>query len=135
MFILEIKLKSLWTVESRKMMNKRDVGKQYETLAREYLSRLNYEFVAQNVYTPYGEIDLIVNRDKTLYFVEIKYRGSTSYGTPRDAITPTKLRHMKASALYYIKSMNGYQSFNLAFVGIVKTDHHFEFDFIENILS
>lgn len=116
-------------------MNKREIGKQFERLALEYLIRLNYEFVAQNVFTPHGEIDLVVNKAETLYFVEIKYRGSTTYGTPKEAITPVKLRHMRASALYYVKQLDGYKSFNLAFIGILRNGNHYDFDFIDNILS
>lgn len=118
------------------MPTKRAIGGQYETEAIRYLESLGYVFVLKNYFTPRGEIDLVISRADKLYFVEVKYRTSNAYGSPREAITPKKISHMKQAALYYIKKeCSMYTPFVISFMGIKREGEHLHFDFIENIFS
>lgn len=118
------------------MPTKRAIGSQYETEAIHHLESLGYVLVLKNYFTPRGEIDLVLSRAGKLYFVEVKYRGSNAFGSPREAITPKKMSHMKQAALYYIKKECAiYTPFAISFMGIKRDGELLHFDFLENIFS
>jgi putative endonuclease len=84
--------------------NTRKIGNWGESRAREFLQARGFEVLDQNVYTEYGEIDLVARKDDRLHFVEVKTRQTGSYGHPEEAITPRKLQHMIESAQGYLQS-------------------------------
>ena len=51
-------------------------GQEAETAAAEYLKRRGYSIIERNYCTPACEIDIIAERQKRLFFVEVKYRGT-----------------------------------------------------------
>jgi len=118
------------------MPTKRAVGGYYETEATLYLESLGFVLVTKNYFTPRGEIDLVFSKAGKLYFVEVKFRSSDMYGSPREAITPKKISHMKQSAMHYIKSeCSVYTPYAISFVGIRRVADTLHFDFLENIFS
>lgn len=118
------------------MVNKRSIGSIYEAAAARYLDEQGFMLIGKNHYTPFGEIDLIYEKNSILYFVEVKYRASDAFGTPKEALDSRKLKRMKQSAMHYLKGQtDGYQRYKISFMGIKGTHDHLEFDFIENIFS
>ena len=83
------------------MSRNQKVGQWGEQAAADYLSAKGYEIMARNVRTPYGEIDLIAQKDGFTIFVEVKARTSSSLGPPEIAVTPRKQQHMLSCAEYY----------------------------------
>lgn len=79
------------------------LGEQGENIARDFLQRLGYSLVGQNIRTPYGEIDLVMRDKAVLVFVEVKTRRTHSYGSPLEAITPRKFTKMAESAEAYVQ--------------------------------
>lgn len=67
-------------------MNKRTIGTEYETMAARYLCTHDYTILARNYRTPFGEVDLIAQKDGVLVYVEVKYRSSNDYGDPLEAV-------------------------------------------------
>ena len=59
-------------------MNKRTIGTEYETMAARYLCTHDYTILARNYRTPFGEVDLIAQKDGVLVYVEVKYRSSNA---------------------------------------------------------
>ena len=58
-----------------------------------------YEVLDRNWRCRDGELDLVVRRDATLVFCEVKARGSTAFGAPAEAVTKAKqvrIRHLAA---------------------------------------
>ena len=86
------------------MENKRKTGKKYEDMAAEYLKANGYRIIEQNFYTHYGEVDIIGENEGFLAFIEVKYRKSTKYGTPFEAINARKMKNIRNSAVYYMYS-------------------------------
>ncbi|NMB48191.1 YraN family protein [Candidatus Kuenenbacteria bacterium] len=86
-------------------MNTRAKGKIGETIAEKYLKENNYNILAKNYYTRWGEID-IVARDETneeLVFVEVKMRQSKTCGYPEEAVDDYKLERMEEAAGIYLE--------------------------------
>jgi putative endonuclease len=74
-----------------------------EELAAEKLRGEGFTILAQNVRTPYGELDLIARRDNLIVFVEVKTRTSKSFGQPEDAVTWRKRDHILQSIDHYLQ--------------------------------
>ncbi len=98
-------------------MNNFIVGKKYEALAQGELSKLGYEILMHNFKCKIGEIDLIYKDNGTYVFAEVKYRKSTSFMNPLEAITPKKIRNIKLTAQYFLK-LNCLYDVNIRFDAI-----------------
>lgn len=86
------------------MKTKRETGIQGEQFAAEYLKSQGRKIVAQNVRAPFGEIDLIVEDNETLVFVEVKTRHSKKFGYPEEAVSYFKKRKLIQLAQWYLMS-------------------------------
>jgi len=78
-----------------------EVGRWGESIAAEYLEQNSYRVVARNIRTPYGEIDIVAEKDSITCFIEIKTRTSSTYGPPEIAVTAKKQQHMLSAAEHY----------------------------------
>jgi len=77
------------------------IGTWGESVAAEYLEKHGCAVIARNVRTPYGEIDIVAEKDGFTIFVEVKTRTSSSLGPPEISVTPRKQEHMLAAAEHY----------------------------------
>lgn len=80
-------------------------GRIGEDFAVNLLRKNNYQVLTRNFRSRFGEIDIIAQDQNTLVFVEVKTRWSKKFGSPEEAITPRKLRHLEKTA-YYFKLLN-----------------------------
>jgi putative endonuclease len=78
-----------------------------EIKAAEYLKQQGFKVRELNWKTPYAEIDVVAEKDKSIFFIEVKYRKTSLQGTGLDYITPTKLDKMKRAAEMWVTS-NGW---------------------------
>lgn len=74
-----------------------------EDIAKDYLLELGYKLLAQNYHMRGGEIDLIMQDDEVLVFVEVKQRQYVYYGRPIEMITDAKLQRMQNTALKFMQ--------------------------------
>jgi len=79
-------------------MSLRALGRQAETLAVAYLSECGMYVLRRNVYTPYGEIDILARDGTTLVVVEVKARTNSRYGSAIAAVDAPKRRRLRAAA-------------------------------------
>jgi len=84
------------------MLSKLSLGHYGEQIAKQYLAERGYAIIDQNYYTRYGEIDLIVAKNGTIIFVEVKTRTNTAYGYPEDSISKKKKKSLVACAQRYM---------------------------------
>lgn len=76
---------------------RRDLGISGEDLAARWYETNGYEIVARNWRCREGELDLVVRRQRTIVFCEVKARSSEAFGLPVEAVTHAKrqkLRHL-----------------------------------------
>jgi putative endonuclease len=81
--------------------HRQKIGAWGEGVAAKYLEEHGYSIVNRNARTPYGEIDIVAEKDEFTSFVEVKTRTSSSYGPPEISVTPHKQEHMIAAAEHY----------------------------------
>lgn len=87
--------------------NRKKLGKWGEAQAVSYLKKKAYRILDRNVYTPYGELDIIAavgDPGKTgIIFVEVKTRTSHIYGFPEQAVDQRKMEHILGAASHYLQ--------------------------------
>lgn len=86
-------------------MEKKVLGRIGEDMAAEMLKADGYEIIRMNYYTRYGEIDIIASKGDVVYFCEVKTRMNLDYGLPREAVTRTKVHHMKRAAAEFLMEL------------------------------
>ena len=79
----------------------RQIGDASETAAANELVRLGHKIIERNWKTKYCEIDIISQKNGTIYFTEVKHRKNDKGGDGLAAITPKKLNQMKFAARLY----------------------------------
>lgn len=79
----------------------KEVGGIGEAAAAAYLLTLGFFIHCKNFRAGRSEIDLIVSRENTLVFVEVKTRESELYGYPEEAVNYKKEANIiRASGIY-----------------------------------
>ena len=92
----------------------RRTGVRGETYAYWYLRRQGYIMIARNFTSrgTKGEIDLVGYDGPTMAFVEVKTRTSSSrdFGSPEQAVTPEKRRHVSRMARQFLRDYHAENS-------------------------
>ncbi len=85
---------------------KGSLGTEAEIWAQTFLEQQGLTVVTQNYRTTRGEIDLIMQDENTLVFVEVRLRGSTRHGSAKESINPTKQHRLVYAAEHYLQTKN-----------------------------
>jgi putative endonuclease len=96
-----------------------ETGKKGEELAAKFLVEKGFLILEKNFRWKRYEIDLIVQKDKFLVFVEVKTKTNTSYGLPEADVTPRKAAQVVAAAEEYIYANNWKQEIRFDIIAIV----------------
>ncbi|MCU0397908.1 MAG: YraN family protein [Cyclobacteriaceae bacterium] len=86
------------------MSDKIRIGKQGEDLAAKFLEQKGFRVLMRNYRYKHAEIDLIVQKENWLIFVEVKARSSTAFGQPETFVDLKKGRKIMEAADEYIYS-------------------------------
>ncbi len=81
--------------------NLQRIGQWGESVAADYLEKHGYTVVRRNARTPYGEIDIVAEKEGFTIFVEVKARTTKKFGPPEVSVTRRKQEHMMATAEYF----------------------------------
>jgi len=80
----------------------RELGSLAEDLAADYFKGQGYRVLHRNFRAGPGEIDLVLEKDNYLVFVEVKARRSLKYGLPQEAVTASKQQTIRRVAEAYM---------------------------------
>ena len=70
----------------------------YRKIWREYCSKLSFRYFNCKK----GEIDIIAKEKNEFVFIEVKTRTNKNYGSPIDAVTYYKQKHLISAIQYYL---------------------------------
>ena len=77
-------------------------GEQAEEQAYNFLITKGFKPVFRNYRCKLGEIDLIMEDDKTLVFIEVRYRKTDKFGSALESITARKQSRIIAATQCYL---------------------------------
>lgn len=85
-------------------LSPKELGREGEKLAAEYLRKLGYKIIEQNYRYSKGEIDIIAEDPEDGYtvFVEVKTRQNLEFGEPEYAMTERKKKQVRKIAELYL---------------------------------
>lgn len=92
------------------------LGKWAENYAKQQALQQGFTCISQNYRCRNGELDLILEKDNLLIFMEIKARSNTHYGHAVEMLTPQKQRHMMNAITHFLAHFPQY------------THHDYRFD-------
>ncbi len=84
------------------MQNKRSLGAEKEELVVLYLKEQGAEVLSKNFFFHGGELDMVAKDGEYLCFIEVKFRKSTRYGSPEEAVTLSKQKKIVQGARLYL---------------------------------
>lgn len=85
-------------------MNNKEFGKAGEQLAADYLAENGFTILDMNFRSGrFGEIDIIATEREYICFIEVKTRTGNAFGTPAEAVGPSKKQKLRSLAWIYLK--------------------------------
>src|SRR4051812_8863182 len=78
------------------------VGRKAEEAVASHLRAHGYKVLEQNWRTRWCEIDIVATKAGTVYFIEVKFRSRSDWGSGIDYITPKKLKQMHFAAEFWL---------------------------------
>ena len=115
-------------------MDKTSIGRKGEELASDFFRKKGFSIIARNYRSRFGEIDLILKKDKTFRFVEVKYRRTEEYGLPQESVRKRKQAKIKKTALLWLKIKQLPMDSDLHFdvLAIIKQTSRISYEYIED---
>jgi putative endonuclease len=96
-------------------------GENAEQQACDFLISQNLTLIERNFRCYYGEIDLIMKDEKTLVFVEVRYRKNAKFGSALESVTRSKQQKLISAAEIYLNMLQNDELMPMRFdvVGIL----------------
>ena len=82
--------------------SRQELGSEGEKRVAEWYEENGYFLVDRNWRCAEGEIDLVVRRDRTVVFCEVKTRSSNAFGEPVEAVTEAKKFKVRKAATRWL---------------------------------
>lgn len=81
---------------------RKQLGNDSETIAQQYLEQRGYMLIQANFRCKTGEVDLIMQKENLLVFVEVRSKSSSRYGEPLETVDYTKQKKIKKASAYFL---------------------------------
>lgn len=121
------------------MVTTREQGEFTESLACQFLEKKGFKLLERNFHCRFGEIDLIMQHNDSIVFVEVRYRRSNNFGSGAESVTANKQTKLIKTASAYLQQHAKLSKYPARFdvvsiTGSVETNNinNIEFDWIEN---
>ncbi len=80
------------------------LGNHAEDLVYNYLKSKNYNILTRNYWTPYGELDIVAAKNKTIYVVEVRSRLQGKHN-PVMSIDPQKQERLFTTTTLFLEEL------------------------------
>ena len=110
-------------------------GELGERIAERWLRQRGWRVVQRRFRFGHRDIDLVVERDGTVAFVEVKARKGAEFGGPVSAVTHYKRRQLERSAMVWIdRHGKEAESYRFDVVGVLLNGAEVRVCHVENAL-
>lgn len=76
------------------MLYKKSLGQYGEQIALAYYQKLGYKLIIQNYFSRWGELDLVLIKNKKILIVEVKTRATNYFSWPEENINKKKINNI-----------------------------------------
>ncbi|MEE9310259.1 MAG: YraN family protein [Cocleimonas sp.] len=118
---------------SKKLTSRKKSGNDAEQQACKHLQSHGLKLIEKNFSTKAGEVDLIMQDNEALVFVEVRYRKNADFGGAAASVTPKKQQRIIKAALAYQQKYAPQSSMRFDVVAIEGDNR--ELDWIQNAFS
>ena len=109
-----------------------ELGKEGETLAKNYLSQKNITVLHSNWRWQKAEIDIIAEHNMQVVFIEVKTRRSSRFGNPSEFVSNKKQELMRDAAEAYLEQYNLTNEIRFDIIGIILNSRDKKIEHIQN---
>ncbi len=114
-------------------MNKaHELGKEGESLAKNYLSQKKFNILHSNWRWEKAEIDIIAEHNTQLVFIEVKTRRNLRFGNPSEFVSFRKQELMRDAAEAYLELYKLNNEIRFDIIGIVLNSRGEKIEHIQN---
>lgn len=115
----------------------RETGDWAENQAWCYLQKQGARLITRNYACRWGEIDLIIEHDEAVVFVEVRYRKQTSFASSMESIHQRKIKRIIATAKHYLQKTRQFDvvATRIDVVAISSMNHNLDIDWIQNAIE
>lgn len=116
-------------------MNSGDQGRQAEDRACDYLQQQGLQLLQRNYRSKRGEIDLIMQHEGQLIFVEVRFRRQSQFGNAAESVDWRKQAKLVACAQHYIQTHRQVQQQPCRFDVVALNGNNLALEWIPNAFS
>ena len=109
------------------------IGFSKEKKAAAFLKKQGFTILKRNYMTKLGEIDIIAQKEKSLYFIEVRYRKTGSLVSPEESVDHRKIKKIINTAKTFIQKNNSIKYKSIYF-SLIAMDNN-EIRFIPNAFT
>lgn len=84
----------------------KQLGAWAEQQAAQLMQQQDFQLIARNWHSRYGELDLVMQREQELVFVEVKARAKTGYALAFESVSSAKQRKVLQTAVCFIQKIH-----------------------------
>lgn len=117
--------------------HKKTVGRLAEEMACQFLQAKGLQLLTMNYHCFQGEIDLIMQHESEIVFVEVRKRSRTDYGNALDSVNPTKIRKIIKAATHFLQKQNSLYKVHSRFdvIAIHPINGRMQIEWVKNAFS
>jgi len=109
------------------------LGQKAEQWACDYLEKQGLTLLTKNYHCRQGEIDLIMQDNHTLVFVEVRYRKSAKFGSALESVNHKKQKKIVFTAEHYLlHSKSGYVAYRFDVIAITPDQNKMQFIWVKD---
>lgn len=106
---------------------RKSVGRAGEDIACQFLENKGFKVLERNYRKPWGEVDIVAEKDGVVRFVEVKAVSRESPANisremdyrPEEVVTSSKLRKVARTAALYMESKKDKREYQIDVVGVI----------------
>lgn len=111
----------------------RDKGQQIEQQVAKYLQKQGLKLITRNFHSRGGEIDLIMQDQNSLVFIEVRYRKSGRFGSALESVNNKKQSRIIHTAECYLQqNTDRFQTYRFDVVAVSPCDKGPQIEWIKN---
>jgi len=96
-------------------------GARWEKAAEFFLLKQGLRLLQRNFSSRFGEIDLIMEDDKTIVFIEVRFRENAQHGSGAESVTFYKQNRISRTAAWYL-AKNPHRATQLCRFDVISID-------------